>query len=37
MRALVYKLKDGTIVKTLKEAKESGQPYEVVLIDEVWG
>jgi hypothetical protein len=27
MRALVYKLNDGTIVKTMTEAKASGQAY----------
>ena len=27
MRALVYKLNDGTTVRTMAEAKESGQQY----------
>ena len=31
MRNLIYKLADGTIVKTYKEAVASGQTYKVVL------
>ena len=31
MRNLTYKLADGTIVKTYKEAIASNQPYKVVM------
>ena len=31
MRNLTYKLADGTIVRTYKEALESGQTYKVVM------
>ena len=31
MRKLLYKLADGTIVKTYKEALESGQTYVAVM------
>ena len=31
MRNLLYKLADGTIVKTYKEAVESGQTYVAVM------
>ena len=31
MRALKYKLADGTIVNTMSQAKASGQEYEVFL------
>lgn len=31
MRALLYKLADGTTVKTLAEAQNSGQKYEEYL------
>lgn len=33
MRDLMYKLEDGTVVKTMKEAKESGKEYEVFLAE----
>ena len=31
MRALKYKLADGTIVNTMSQAKASGQEYEVFM------
>ena len=31
MRALKYKLEDGTIVNTMSQAKASGQEYEVFM------
>ena len=31
MRALTYKLNDGTVVKTMAEAKASGQRYTTEL------
>ena len=31
MRNLIYKLENGTVVKTYKEALESGQTFKVVL------
>jgi hypothetical protein len=33
MRALVYNLTDGTTVKTMAEAKSSGQQYKAEVID----
>ena len=33
MRALTYKLNDGTIVKTMAEAKASGQAYATQMED----
>jgi hypothetical protein len=31
MRRLLYKLSNGTVVNTMREAKASGRPYEVVF------
>ena len=31
MRALKYKLEDGTVVNSMSQAKASGQKYEVFL------
>lgn len=31
MRNLIYKLADGTVVRTYKEAIASGQAYKVVM------
>lgn len=33
MRALTYKLNDGTVVKTMAEAKASGQAYTTQMED----
>ena len=33
MRALTYKLNDGTVVKTMAEAKASGQTYTAQMED----
>lgn len=34
MRNLFYKLSNGTVVKTLTEAKESGQSFSPFLVEE---
>ena len=31
MRKMMYKLSNGTVVNTMKEAKSSGRDYEVIF------
>ena len=31
MRRLLYKLSNGTIVSTMREARASGRPYEIIF------
>lgn len=33
MRALKYRLEDGTVVNTLREAQASGQSYTTFLVE----